>query len=114
MDRWSDPQYREWAKAVKARDRYICRVCGDDKLLQSHHLFSWDRYVELRFNIDNGANLCYNCHEAFHCAYGKGNNTPFQFIEWLKSRQIIKEAIESKEKEQDEEDFTGGFQEESR
>jgi 5-methylcytosine-specific restriction endonuclease McrA len=62
---------RNWSKAVKIRDKYICRLCGDKNYkgrgksikLESHHLKSWKDYPELRYDINNGITTCYDCHK---------------------------------------------------
>jgi predicted restriction endonuclease len=61
-----DYREREWASAVKKRDNYTCRKCGRDNLAgqdcHAHHIKPWDKFPELRFDIDNGLTLCAACH----------------------------------------------------
>lgn len=45
-------------------------------------------FPDKRFNVDNGACLCANCHTEFHDKYGRGDNTQHQYDDWLNA-QII-------------------------
>jgi len=83
-DRRLLPEYQFWVKNVFKKDNYICQKCnnrGGD--LNAHHLMGYDKYVELRFNIDNGITLCKICHDNFHNIYGRGDNTLQQFKEHI-------------------------------
>lgn len=77
-------EYITWRKAIFKRDGYICQVCNELKSgnLNAHHIMGWNKYINLRFDIDNGITLCKKCHDEFHYIYGKGNNTKEQFIEF--------------------------------
>lgn len=62
--------YKEWCKKVFERDNYTCQICGDgcEKgrgkhiTLNAHHINSFAKYPELRYDISNGITLCYPCH----------------------------------------------------
>lgn len=72
----TDPKFIEWSFKVKQRDNFICQKCfKNSKYLQSHHIFGWLDYPDLRYDIDNGICLCINCHRLFHKIYGKRNFT---------------------------------------
>jgi len=59
-----DSKYIAWRKAVYERDRYACQICGHrGKNLQPHHIKSWAKYPELRYEISNGQTLCIPCHK---------------------------------------------------
>lgn len=89
-DRFDDPKYIFWAKKVKQRDRFTCQLCGDaNAYLHSHHLMSWDRFIELRFEVENGITLCKKHHNTFHNTYGHGNNTRHQFEEFKMFYDLI-------------------------
>ena len=52
--------HREWSRSVKLRDTMRCKIntidcCGR---LESHHILSWAKYPELRYEIKNGITLC--------------------------------------------------------
>lgn len=94
-NRFEDPEYIKWAKAVKQRDNYTCQICGrEGGWLNSHHLNSWDLFTEQRFYESNGVTLCNKCHTCFHKIYKAGHNTITQFEEFKEILGIIKKAIE--------------------
>jgi 5-methylcytosine-specific restriction endonuclease McrA len=95
FERWEDSQAVEWAKKVKVRDNHVCQLCHRYGIpLNSHHLNSWDLFVEQRYELDNGVTLCVRCHERFHSIYGRGKNTLFQFQQFKKSISLFKQANE--------------------
>lgn len=55
-------EYKEWRKAVKQRDNYTCVWCGAIENLQADHIKPFAFFPELRFNVNNGRTLCYDCH----------------------------------------------------
>lgn len=96
FDRSKDEKYVEWAKKVKERDKFQCQICGKENVyLHSHHLYSWDIWVNMRYDVENGVTLCYTCHGTFHKIYLKGSNTRAQFEQFKKSFSIIKKALKS-------------------
>lgn len=60
-------EHRSWAKQVKERDNYTCQECGKyPARVHSHHIKSFAKYPELRFDLDNGITLCIDCHSDIH------------------------------------------------
>lgn len=60
-------RYTEWRKNVFKRDNYTCQHCkkiGGN--LEAHHIKSWAKYMNLRFDVDNGITLCKSCHKCEH------------------------------------------------
>lgn len=57
--------------AVKLRDGYRCIECGDNKNLQVDHIKPFSTHPELRFAIDNGRTLCFECHKKTDSYGGK-------------------------------------------
>ena len=79
------PEYAITKLNVHERDKYTCVSCGK-KIYDPvfHHLYSVNTHKELAYKIDNGVTLCKKCHRDFHNIYGYGNNTPMQFIDFIK------------------------------
>ena len=101
FERFRDKNFVQWTRDVKRRDKFTCQVCGRrGGILHAHHLFGWDKYVELRYDIRNGVTLDSRCHqELFHEIYGRGNNNAYQFIEFLRSRSIFIQALDTPQKD---------------
>lgn len=57
------PEYKQWRKAIFERDGYTCLVCGEvGGRLNAHHIKSFKKYPEVRFEVNNGITLCIDCH----------------------------------------------------
>lgn len=90
FDRFNDKDHVEWAKNVKIKFNYICDVCGKYGVpLHSHHLNSYDTFINQRYDMNNGVCICQSCHQIFHQIYKKGKNTRFQYEEFKQSRCLI-------------------------
>ena len=93
-DRSDDKAHIIWAQQVKERDNYTCQICGKSGVwLNSHHLNSYSLFPGQRYHVGNGTTLCRRDHDMYHSIYGKGMNTVYQFEEFKKSCEIIKQAI---------------------
>lgn len=56
-------EYKLWREAVFERDDYTCIWCEQKGgTLNADHIKRFSDFPELRFAIDNGRTLCYNCH----------------------------------------------------
>lgn len=58
---------KNYSPKVFERDDYTCQICGKRGVkLQAHHLKSWGKYPELRFELDNCQTVCTACHYLIH------------------------------------------------
>lgn len=78
-------EYKSWRYEVYKRDSFKCFICNEGEgELNAHHIFSYNKYKNLRVNVNNGVTLCEFCHMGFHREYGKGNNNLLQFAIYIK------------------------------
>lgn len=57
-------EYRLWREAVFKRDYFTCVECKvRGGKLNAHHVKPFAFFPELRFAIDNGVTLCFECHK---------------------------------------------------
>lgn len=84
------PNYNNWCFKVKEKFDFKCQICFNEnsKMLNSHHLNSYDSFPEQRFSLENGVCLCEMCHKTFHQLYGYGKNTSQQFLEFKKCQNM--------------------------
>ena len=59
-----DGRYRGWAKAVKDRDNWVCRIAdvNCNGRMEAHHILRWSEFPELRYEVNNGITLCASHH----------------------------------------------------
>lgn len=67
-------QSKQWSLAVRTRDGNACVECGKTGRLHAHHIKSWIKHPELRFDVANGVTLCPICHQKAH---------GFKFPDWV-------------------------------
>lgn len=61
-----DPIYKDWRQKVYRRDKGQCQMpnCSrKGKGMQAHHIRRWADASSLRYEVDNGILLCWNCHK---------------------------------------------------
>ena len=53
-----------WAKDVKIRDSWKCRIADENCFgkLEAHHILPWSQFPELRYQLNNGITLCHAHH----------------------------------------------------
>lgn len=60
-------QYIDWRNSVFIRDEFVCQDCGQiGGNLHAHHIKSFAKFKELRYDINNGLTLCFKCHKKIH------------------------------------------------
>ena len=59
-----DYRYRTWAKEVKDRDGWKCKIANEDCKghLEAHHILRWKDFLKLRYEVNNGITLCHFHH----------------------------------------------------
>lgn len=62
---YQDPEYKEWRKRIRARDKSTCQFPGCDKrkAIEAHHILRWQDFPGLRYNDLNGICLCKEHHK---------------------------------------------------
>lgn len=60
---YKSEQFKRWRKAVLERDHDTCQSCGQHGgNLVAHHIKSFAKYPESRYEVINGLTLCPTCH----------------------------------------------------
>lgn len=58
------PLYREWRKNIWLRDNFKCKMDNPEckGRIEAHHILSFSKFPELRYQINNGITLCHFHH----------------------------------------------------
>jgi hypothetical protein len=71
-DKHMGPEYKQWRSDVFERDNWTCQTCGiRGTNLEAHHIKSWAKFPELRYELSNGVTLCKECHKLTENFKGK-------------------------------------------
>lgn len=64
QNRRNDSAYKDWRMNVYRRDGFMCMLKDDNckGRIESHHIYSWAEFPELRYDINNGITLCHAHH----------------------------------------------------
>ena len=60
---------KQWIIDIFKRDNYTCQMCGarngngKNVYLSAHHIKSWSKHPESRYDLNNGTTLCKDCHK---------------------------------------------------
>lgn len=57
--------FKRVEKAIFLRDNYICQLCNKpSRELQAHHIKLFVKFIDLRYDLNNGITLCRKCHSS--------------------------------------------------
>jgi len=65
-------KFKNWRENIFERDNYTCQICKNKSeknnkvIIHPHHIKSFSKYPDYRFDINNGITLCYDCHRWVH------------------------------------------------
>ena len=60
-------EYQNWRISVFKRDLYTCQDCDQvGGEINAHHIKTFKKYPDSRYDVDNGVTLCVNCHRLRH------------------------------------------------
>ena len=101
-NRWksskSELRYKTWRRNVFELNKrkkglskhYVCEKCNKrrktTRVLHAHHIYSWNKYPNKRYERDNGVVLCIKCHNKFHRKYK---------FEALEKPELLKEYLKN-------------------
>jgi len=85
----NDSAYQQWVRKIKNRDNWKCKINNKDcsGYCEVHHILSWSKYPELRYNINNGITLC-QAHHPKKRAEEKRLAPVFQELVSVSNREI--------------------------
>jgi 5-methylcytosine-specific restriction endonuclease McrA len=112
-NRWKSSKqnvrYKSWRRSVfllnkgrhGANRNYVCVKCSKrrktTRVLHAHHIFSWKKFPEKRYDRNNGVVLCKYCHNGFHYKYKfEALDRPELLLNYITSKRQkhIKEYID--------------------
>ena len=76
-------EVRKFRSAVFERDGKFCVCCGSQERVVVHHILSYKRFPEYRFDPSNGVSICHRHHKEFHRLYGTRNFSKEDFMDFL-------------------------------
>jgi hypothetical protein len=77
------PEARKFTREILKRDGYRCAHCGEiASPPRVHHLMSFTRFPDIRYDHKNAITLCRGCHDEFHRLYGTKRFTDKDFRLW--------------------------------
>lgn len=85
MQVWFNESYIDGIIA-KIESTPACEVTGEKNNLKIHHLYSFNTHPELGNDPANMVRITGTVHDEFHNIYGRGNNTPEQWMEFIEKQ----------------------------
>jgi len=88
-----------WSAKVKELASHKCEICGSTEKLEAHHIHRCKHYG-VRWNVINGACLCWKCHQKSD--YSAHKNSLYFFREMIRRRgddwgdELIRATVEDK------------------
>jgi hypothetical protein len=81
-------EYYQWRNKVFLRDNWTCQDCNKrgGTIIHPHHIKSFAKYPELRFDVNNGITLCEICHRKRHNFKPSVRKCRLSDKEWQKQR----------------------------
>ena len=78
---------------------YVCVKCNKKRkttrVLHAHHIYSWNKFPEKRYDKGNGVVMCIKCHNGFHRKYKfEALDKPDLLVEYLNGYKQVKEYIQ--------------------
>jgi len=72
-EQYSSYRYKKWRMSVFERDNFTCQYCGiRGNYITAHHIKSWVKFEDLRYELGNGVTLCEECHKLTDNYGGRG------------------------------------------
>lgn len=79
---WFGESYYE-GMIAKIKFTPVCEVTGFKDNLEIHHLYSFNTHPQLGNDVNNMVRITSDIHKKFHSIYGKGYNTPEQWLDFV-------------------------------
>lgn len=99
---WSSPEAKMYKRKVFKKYNRTCCICKKEKReMNVHHIYSRNKFPEKTYDMDNMVVMCKNCHIEFHSMYGFGNNTKYQFDEFIQLKLKDATTIEKVSMDED-------------
>lgn len=70
-----DKKTKQFRSDIFERDNWTCQTCGIRGIyLEVHHIKSWAKFPELRYDLKNAVTLCLECHKLTDNYKNKGGS----------------------------------------
>lgn len=87
-------EYKDWRKAVFERDNFICQIClKRGEKLNAHHIKSFSKYPDSRYDVSNGITLCISCHRSIHKSCGFSRPSDYIAALNIRAKAFVSEPM---------------------